>query len=98
MARSTVPRLDKPFYSPAELARLASVHPSTILNYIHARRLDAVRLSERTYRIPLRAAMMLLEPGRIRPPRIVERPFEAANLDAFERELGREHRRRRRRG
>ena len=56
--------LTKSFYSPHEVAALASVHPSTILNYIATGRLYAVKLSERTYRIPARAVIGLLEPER----------------------------------
>ncbi len=52
--------LPKAFYSPAEVARLASVSSSTILNYVHDGRLPAVRLSERTYRIPRKAVIRLL--------------------------------------
>ena len=59
--------LDKSFYSPHEVAAMASVHPSTILNYIAAGRLYAVKLSERTYRIPARAVIGLLEPERLAP-------------------------------
>ncbi len=55
----------KSFYSPHEVAAMASVHPSTILNYIAAGRLYAVKLSERTYRIPVRAVIRLLEPERL---------------------------------
>jgi excisionase family DNA binding protein len=57
--------LAKSFYSPHEVAVMASVHPSTILNYIASGRLYAVRLSERTYRIPARAVIGLLEPERL---------------------------------
>jgi excisionase family DNA binding protein len=53
--------LPKAFYSPVEVARLASVSSSTILNYVHDGRLAAVRLSERTYRIPRKAVIRLLE-------------------------------------
>jgi excisionase family DNA binding protein len=59
--------LTKSFYSPHEVAEMASVHPSTILNYIAAGRLYAVKLSERTYRIPARAVLGLLEPERVAP-------------------------------
>lgn len=52
--------LPKAFYSPAEVAELASVSSSTILNYVHDGRLAAVRLSERTYRIPRKAVIRLL--------------------------------------
>ena len=57
--------LTRSFYSPHEVAALASVHPSTILNYIASGRLYAVKLSERTYRIPARAVLDLLEPERV---------------------------------
>jgi excisionase family DNA binding protein len=52
--------LTKSFYSPGEVATLASVSSSTILNYIHAGKLAAVRLSERTYRIPRKSVILLL--------------------------------------
>ena len=64
----------KPFYSPHEVAAMASVHPSTILNYIAAGRLYAVKLSERTYRIPVRAVIGLLEPERLTPSSITVEP------------------------
>ena len=60
-------RLPKAFYSPSEVAGLASVSSSTILNYIHTGRLAAVRLSERTYRIPRKAVIRLLDPGAAYP-------------------------------
>ena len=58
-------QLTKGFYSPREVAEMASVHPSTILNYIASGRLYAVKLSERTYRIPARAVIALLAPERL---------------------------------
>jgi len=57
--------LTKSFYSPHEVAAMADVHPSTILNYIASGHLYAVKLSERTYRIPVRAVIGLLEPERL---------------------------------
>ena len=75
----------KPFYSPHEVAAMASVHPSTILNYIAAGRLYAVKLSERTYRIPVRAVIRLLEPERLASSSITLVP--EADLEA---ELGQE--------
>jgi excisionase family DNA binding protein len=66
--------LTKAFYSPHEVAEIASLHPSTILNYIAAGRLYAVKLSERTYRIPARAVMGLLEPERLSPSAMTEDP------------------------
>ncbi len=66
--------LTKAFYSPAEVARMAGVHPATILNYIRDGKLYAVRLSERTIRIPARAVQKLLEPDGATPPKVIERP------------------------
>jgi excisionase family DNA binding protein len=74
--------LTKSFYSPHEVAAMASVHPSTILNYIATGRLYAVKLSERTYRIPARAVLGLLEPERVAPSSLSVEP----NADV-EREL-----------
>ena len=64
----------KSFYSPHEVAAMASVHPSTILNYIGTGRLYAVKLSERTYRIPVRAVIALLEPERLSPSSMTQAP------------------------
>ena len=94
MTKTAELRLDRPFYSPADVAALIQVHPSTILNYIHEGRLYAVRLSERTYRIPARAVAKLLAPDQARPPRIRERPRESVDIEAFDRALRREHTRR----
>ena len=66
--------LTKTFYSPHEVAEMASLHPSTILNYIAAGRLYAVKLSERTYRIPVRAVIGLLDPERLAPSSLVVEP------------------------
>lgn len=52
--------LTRAFYSPSEVADLASVSSSTILNYIHSGRVLAVQLSQRTYRIPRKAVIRLL--------------------------------------
>ena len=64
----------KSFYSPHEVAAMASVHPSTILNYIAMGRLYAVKLSERTYRIPVRAVIGLLEPECLTPSSVTVEP------------------------
>jgi hypothetical protein len=69
-----VVEFSKSFYSPHEVAAMASVHPSTILNYIAMGRLYAVKLSERTYRIPARAVIGLLEPERLTPSSITVEP------------------------
>ena len=94
MRKSVGLRLERPFYSPTEVADLAGVHPSTILNYIRAEKLSAVRLSERTYRVPARAVLALLAPEQLRPPRVVELPESRA--DDWLEELRAEHRGRRR--
>jgi excisionase family DNA binding protein len=66
--------LTKSFYSPHEVAAMASVHPATILNYIASGRLYAVKLSERTYRIPARAVLALLEPEKLAPSSMTIEP------------------------
>jgi excisionase family DNA binding protein len=53
---------NKAIYTPQEVAEMARVHPSTVLNWIASGKLYAIKLSERTYRIPLRAVIGLLEP------------------------------------
>ncbi len=72
--------LSKAFYSPSEVAEMASVHPSTILNYIASGRLYAIKLSARTIRIPVRSVIALLEPERLSPSSIAVEPD--ANLEA----------------
>jgi len=79
-------KLDKPFYSPAEVANLASLHSSTILNYIRDGKLYAVKLSERTYRIPLRSVLKLLDPESLAPPTVIERPDERVHVADADRE------------
>ena len=74
------------FYSPREMAELAGVHPSTVMAWIHSGRLYAVKLSERTYRIPNRAVRKMLAPETVRPPRIIDRPDEIVDLSEAERE------------
>jgi len=66
-------KLEKPFYSPGEVANLAGLHSSTILNYIRDGKLYAVKLSERTYRIPLRSVLKLLDPETVAQPTVTER-------------------------
>jgi excisionase family DNA binding protein len=95
MTKATELRLDRPFYSPAEVAALAGVHPSTILNYIRAGKLYAVRLSERTVRIPARAVLKLLAPERVKPARVETRSGQEAerSIDDWLDQLRAEHRR-----
>lgn len=66
-------RPTKAFYSPREVAEVAGLHPSTILNYIKAGKLYAVKVSSRKYRIPGHAAWLLLDPGSVPPPKITIR-------------------------
>ena len=80
MAVAEAPRTDtliltKSFYSPTEVARLASVSNSTILNYIRSEKLAAVRLSARVYRIPRKSVMLLL--GLPTRPTIITRDPDA---------------------
>ena len=71
--------LPKAFYSPSEVAELASLSSSTILNYIHEGNLAAVRLSERTYRIPRKAVIRLLGLEAPRPI-VVEDPLRLVSF------------------
>jgi hypothetical protein len=74
-------KLDKAFYSPGELGDLLDLSSDTILNYIKSGRLFAVKLSERTYRIPQRAAARLVgEP--VAPSRIDRQPRGGAQAAA----------------
>lgn len=81
-------KLDKPFYSPGEVASMAGLHSSTILNYIRDGKLYAVKLSERTYRIPLRSVVKLLDPESVAPPTITDRPNERVDVLEADREPG----------
>ena len=78
--------LSKAFYSPHEVAAIAGVHSSTILNYIASGRLYAVKLSERTYRIPARSVLHLLAPEEVSPPSVTVEADDAVNL-ATDREI-----------
>lgn len=77
--------LTKALYSPHEVAQIAGVHSSTILNYIASGRLYAVKLSERTYRIPARSVLQLLAPDEVSPPGVTVETEHAINL-AMDRE------------
>lgn len=70
---SSAELLPKAFYSPGEVAELMSLSSSTILNYIHDGRLAAVRLTERTYRIPRKSVIRLLG-LEVTKPIVVEDP------------------------
>ncbi len=58
----------KPFYTPTEFARLASMSNDRVMDLIHAGKLPAARISERIYRIPLAAVLHVLYPERVRAP------------------------------
>ena len=81
--------LTKSFYSPHEVAAMADVHPSTILNYIASGRLYAVKLSERTYRIPVRAVIGLLEPERLAPSSMAVSPDADVESEVADEPAGR---------
>lgn len=80
--------LRKAFYTPAEVAALADLSPSTILNYIHAGRVKAVQLSERTYRIPRKAVIRLLEPESLHPVESRTEPDAEVDLSEADRDAG----------
>lgn len=83
--------LDRAFYAPKEVAELAGVHPTTILNYMRGGKLYPVKLSERTYRIPVRSVLKLLDPESVGPPTVIERPDERVDVSDADRE-GRDRR------
>ncbi len=78
--------MTKPLYSPHEVAQMAGVHSSTILNYIASGRLYAVKLSARTYRIPARSVLQLLAPDEVSPPTVTVETDDALRL-ATDREV-----------
>lgn len=81
----------KAFYSPQEVAELAGLSNSTILNYIRSGRLYAVKLSERTYRIPLGAVIATFYPEQRRPPKVIYGTNARATVERWEREWRAEH-------
>ena len=76
--------LTKAFYSPAEVADMAGVHRSTILNYIAEDKLYAIRLSERAIRIPVRSVQKLLTPEEVRSPQVTALPNAIVEEDEVE--------------
>lgn len=82
----------KALYSPQEAAEIAGLSVSTILNYIHSEKLYAVKLSERTYRIPLASILRTFFPDQKPPPREIRGPYTKAAAERFQRELAAEHR------
>ncbi len=91
-ARAPADFVRKAFYSPKEYAALAGVHPSTVLDLIHAGTLYAVRISERIYRIPLAVVLTTLFPGEKRQPKLIRLRGKAAAraVAAVERRWARE--------
>lgn len=81
----------KAFYSPHEVAEIGGLSTSTILNYIRSGKLYAVRLSERTYRIPLGAVIATFYPQQKAPAVIVRRGGGQRAVDLWLRELRKEH-------
>ena len=47
--------MERRYYTPREVSDLLRVSPTTVLKLIHERRLYAVRVSERIYRVPVGA-------------------------------------------
>lgn len=82
----------KALYSPQEAAEIAGLSVSTVLNYIHGEKLYAVKLSERTYRIPLASILRTFFPDQKPPPREIRGPYTKAAAKRFQRELAAEHR------
>lgn len=90
--RSRVTEATKAFYSPAELAGILGLHPDTVMNYIHAEKVYAIKLSARTYRIPAREVTRLTHPELLKPPRITKRRVSKGTIAAFLRAMEEEHR------
>ena len=65
--------LKKAFYSPTEVGDLLGVTSDTVLNYIHDKKVFAIQLSQRTYRIPQRELARLLGIS-LTTPQVVEKP------------------------
>lgn len=83
----------KAFYSPQEVAELVGLSTSTILNYIHGEKLYAVKLSERTYRIPLASVLGVFFPEEKAPPKLISGSDAIAAWRRWEREWRGEHER-----
>ncbi len=77
----------KAFYTPAEIARLFEVHPSTVREWIHSDRLFAYQISERVTRVPLSSVMHLLGERA----HVVERDLSATEADAVWQRIAAEH-------
>jgi excisionase family DNA binding protein len=55
------------FYTPVEVASILQVSSTTVMRWIHEERLQAVRVSERIYRIPA-PAFERFQSGIAKPP------------------------------
>lgn len=80
----------KPFYTPTEFARLASMSNDRVMDLIHAGRLPAVRISQRIYRIPIAAVMSTLYPDQVRKPRFTKSRDPEAEWRRIDREIAAE--------
>jgi excisionase family DNA binding protein len=84
LAHDRAPDVDlelvSPFYTPAEVADLARVSSRTVLNWIKNGQLAAVRISDRTIRVPRRSILRLLAPATLTAPKEVA--FDEIRIDA----------------
>ncbi len=62
---------EKRFYTPAEVAAILDVSSATVLRLIHDRKLPAVHVSARVYRIPI-PALERFQAGEITDPWLAE--------------------------
>ncbi len=67
--------------SPTEVAALVGLSSDTILSYIHADRLFAIKLSARTYRIPQREVARFMG-QEVAPSRMIDDPRGGAEAAA----------------
>lgn len=74
------------YYTPTEFGELFHIDPSTVLKWIHAKTLYAVKLGPKTYRIPLAVVMARIDP-EAKPTRVKIDARE--ELEADERRAGR---------
>lgn len=51
--------MDRRYYTPREVSDLLRISPTTVMKMIHERRLFAVQVSERIYRIPVGAVVRM---------------------------------------
>lgn len=80
----------KPFYTPTEFARIASMSNDRVMDLIHSGKLPAVRISQRIYRIPLAAMMSALYPERARKPKFTQSRDPESAWRRFDREAAAE--------